>query len=145
MRGYRGSSLKRNRLTLGLHSRPTPKAPWWSYWGVRFLISEVPLYEATGQAMDSPSGHPLSSNASILSEICLWVCVPCAFSALMVPLSTLSLYHRSQRPFTMPRTACYTGMFYRIWTTLPLPFRRNPPLSLRYRRAHGSPYFQVEL
>ena len=55
-------------------------------WGVRFLISEVPLYEATGQAMDSPSGHPLSSNGSILSDIWLWVGVPRAFSALAAPL-----------------------------------------------------------
>ena len=39
-----GTSLVRNRATLGTYSRTMPKALWWSSEGVLFLMSEVPLY-----------------------------------------------------------------------------------------------------
>jgi len=42
---YRGTSLIRNRHTLGTYSRPMPRALWWSQGGWRFLMNEVPLYD----------------------------------------------------------------------------------------------------
>jgi len=42
--GYRGTSLIRTRPPLGPYSRPMPRGLWWSWGGVRFLMSEVPLY-----------------------------------------------------------------------------------------------------
>ena len=41
---YRGTSLIRKHLFLGSYGSPVLRALWWSYWGGRFLMSEVPLY-----------------------------------------------------------------------------------------------------
>jgi hypothetical protein len=40
---YRGTSLIRKRRPLGTFSKPMPRALWWSYGGVRFLMSGVTL------------------------------------------------------------------------------------------------------
>ena len=42
-RGYRGTSLRRNRTPLGPYSRTMHRALWWPYGGLLFLMSEVPL------------------------------------------------------------------------------------------------------
>ena len=43
-RSYSGTSLIRNRFLLGPYSRTMPRALRWSWVGVLFLMSEVPLY-----------------------------------------------------------------------------------------------------
>ena len=40
---YRATSLIRNSAPLGPYSRTMPRALRWSYRGVPFLVSEVPL------------------------------------------------------------------------------------------------------
>ena len=40
---YRGTSLIRKRAPLGPYSRTMPRALWWPYGGLLFLMSEVPL------------------------------------------------------------------------------------------------------
>ena len=40
---YRGTSLIRKRRPLGPYRRTMPMALWWSWGGVLFLMSEVPL------------------------------------------------------------------------------------------------------
>ena len=62
---YRGTSLTRNRTTLGPYSRPMPRALWWSYGGWRCLMREVPLYkwessssEAGGRYLQPCTLHP---------------------------------------------------------------------------------------
>ena len=39
---YRGTSLMRNNAPLGPYSMTMPRALWWSWGGVLFLMSEVP-------------------------------------------------------------------------------------------------------
>ena len=46
---YRGTSLIRNRPTLGPYSRPMPGALWLSQGCWRFLMSEATLYRAGGR------------------------------------------------------------------------------------------------
>ena len=42
-RSYRGTSLIRNRFLLGPCCKTMPRALWWSWKGVLFLMSEVSL------------------------------------------------------------------------------------------------------
>ena len=41
---YRGASLIRNSAPPGPYSKTMPRALWWSYGGLLFLMSEVPLF-----------------------------------------------------------------------------------------------------
>ena len=56
---YRGASLIRDRTPLGPYRRPVPRVLGGSYWGGRFLMSEVPLYISRSYlAVDQPSPPP---------------------------------------------------------------------------------------
>ena len=41
--GYRGTSLIRNRPTIGSYGRTIPRILWWSYRGRPFLMNKIPL------------------------------------------------------------------------------------------------------
>jgi len=42
-KAYRGTSLIRNAPPIGPYSMPMPRALWWFWGGVLFLMSVVPL------------------------------------------------------------------------------------------------------
>ena len=50
---YRGTSLTKNSACLGPYSRTGPKAFCWSWGGVLFLVSEVPLYSPDSGTLTS--------------------------------------------------------------------------------------------
>ena len=60
---YRGTSLTRKRIPLGLYNSPIPGAVWLSQEVGRFLLREVPLYcvDQTSRSRASREGVPLAS------------------------------------------------------------------------------------
>ena len=55
---YRGTSLITKRHPLGPYTRTMPRDIWWPWGGVRFLMSEVPLYTHGGaRPADADVGH----------------------------------------------------------------------------------------
>ena len=92
---YRGASLIRKRTPLGPYRRPMPRVLRGSYGNERFLMGEIPVYTFSqkGVALRRRLGGSacmaavLPSYTSILGDICLWVGVPRASSALAAPLA----------------------------------------------------------
>jgi len=62
---YRGTSLIRNSAPLGTYSRTMPRVIWLPLGGVRFLMSEVPLYTPLGTPPSFAAGPSAIPHPSI--------------------------------------------------------------------------------